>query len=170
MAKRSVAEGHMTEWVCKETGEVRYVREIDIKTTDKDFEKVWLAMLMSALDIVGSKKIDVLMYLLANRSKTDNMIIATQEKIADAVKTSRKTVNITLNELIDAKMLVRVALGVYRLSPELIWQGSYWSRMAIMGKFIDESEQKQLPLPLRQSQSGQTPTMNEEKTIAAAPC
>ena len=81
--QRELNEGKLTEWVNRETGEVRYVREIDVKTTDKDFDKIWLTLMMSALDIIGNKKIDVLKYFVENRNRSDNLIFATQDTISE---------------------------------------------------------------------------------------
>ena len=84
MTERTLNEGTLSEWVNRETGEIRYVREIDIKTTDKDFDKVWIALMMSALDVIGNKKIEILSYLVNNRNRSDNVIFATQDAISEA--------------------------------------------------------------------------------------
>lgn len=147
--QRELNEGKLTEWVNRETGEVRYVREIDVKTTDKDFDKIWLTLMMSALDIIGNKKIDVLKYFVENRNRSDNVIFATQDTISEKTGVSKKTVNTTIAELKKAKILSQVCPGAYRLSPGVIWRGSHFARMAIMAKFSEEQAEsgRQQPEP-----------------------
>ena len=86
-------------WINQETGEVRQVQEIEVKATDKGFDKVWLGMILAVLEIIGSKKIDVIKYLLENRSRTENTVTVSQHKIAKDVGVSVQTVNETMKKL-----------------------------------------------------------------------
>lgn len=125
-------------WINQETGEVRIVQEVDIKGTDKGFEKIWLGMILTMLDIVGGKKIDVIKYLLKNRNRTENTIFATQRKIAESLKVSTKTVTETMIALKKVELISQVTPGCYRINPAVIWRGSHVGRMAIMAKFSQE--------------------------------
>lgn len=126
------------EWINSETGEVRQVQEVDIKASDKGFDKIWLGLMLSVLDIIGGKKIEVMKYILDKRNRTDNTILATQEKIAEETKISKKTVNTTIAELKTAGLLIQIIPGLYRINPAMIWRGSHLGRMAIMAKFSEE--------------------------------
>lgn len=159
MTERTLNEGTLSEWINRETGEIRYVREIDIKTTDKDFDKVWIALMMSALDVIGNKKIEILSYLVNNRNRSDNVIFATQDAISEATGVSKKTVNVTISELKKAKLISQVCPGAYRLSPGIVWRGSHFARMAIMAKF--DQEQKAAETPARASE----PPNTEQATL-----
>lgn len=125
-------------WVNQETGEVRQVQEIEVKATDKGFDKVWLGMILAILDIIGSKKINVIKYLLENRSRTENTITVSQHKIAKDVGVSIQTVNETMKKLETADFIHRIVPGHYRINPAVIWRGSHMGRMAIMAKFSEE--------------------------------
>ena len=128
----------LERWVNEETGEVRYVQEVDIKSTDKGFEKIWLGMILAMLDIVGGKKKDVVSYIVSKRSRSENLIFATQRTISDETGVSIKTVTSTIQALKNAGILSQVTPGCYRISPAVIWRGSHLGRMAIMAKFSEE--------------------------------
>lgn len=128
----------LERWVNEETGEVRYVQEVDIKSTDKGFEKIWLGMILAMLDIVGGKKKDVVSYIVSKRSRSENLIFATQRTISDETGVSIKTVTSTIQALKNAGILSQVTPGCYRISPAVIWRGSHMGRMAIMAKFSEE--------------------------------
>lgn len=125
-------------WINQETGEVRQVQEIEVKATDKGFDKVWLGMILAVLEIIGSKKIDVIKYLLENRSRTENTVTVSQNKIAKDVGVSVQTVNDTMKKLEAADFIHRIVPGHYRINPAVIWRGSHMGRMAIMAKFSEE--------------------------------
>lgn len=125
-------------WINQETGEVRQVQEIEVKATDKGFDKVWLGMILAVLEIIGSKKIDVIKYLLENRSRTENTVTVSQHKIAKDVGVSVQTVNETMKKLEAADFIHRIVPGHYRINPAVIWRGSHMGRMAIMAKFSEE--------------------------------
>lgn len=125
-------------WINQETGEVRQVQEIEVKATDKGFDKVWLGMILAVLEIIGSKKIDVIKYILENRSRTENTITVSQNKIAKDVGVSVQTVNETMKRLESADFIHRIVPGHYRINPAVIWRGSHMGRMAIMAKFSEE--------------------------------
>ena len=129
----------LEKWVNEETGEVRYVQEIDVKTTDHGFEKIWLGMILAMLDIVGGKKKDVVSYIISKRSKAENVIFATQRTISNETGVSINTVTSTIQALKKAGILSQVTPGCYRISPAVIWRGSHLSRMAVMAKFSEET-------------------------------
>lgn len=144
----------LERWVNEETGEVRYVQEVDIKSTDKGFEKIWLGMILAMLDIVGGKKKDVVSYIVSKRSRSENLIFATQRTISDETGVSIKTVTSTIQALKNAGILSQVTPGCYRISPAVIWRGSHLGRMAIMAKF--DQEQKAAEAPARASEPPDT--------------
>ena len=141
-------------WINQETGEVREVQEIDVKATDVGFEKIWIGMILAVLDIVGGRKKDIVAYLVSNRVRSENIVFATQRKIAEDVNVSLKTVTETIQALKRQKIITQVTPGCYRINPGVIWRGSHLSRMAIMAKFSEETasetpeEAKTEPTPM----------------------
>ena len=125
-------------WVNQDTGEVRQVVPAEIKAVDKGFDKVWLGMILAVLGLFGNKRIDVVRYIIENRSRTENTITVSQKKISENTGVSIQTVNQTIKQLEKADFLHRVVPGHYRINPAVIWRGSHMGRMAIMAKFSEE--------------------------------
>lgn len=101
------------------------------ETTDINFDKIWLGNVLNALEDIGNKRIKIASYILSNRDKHNNYLIATQRDIADACGVSTRTVNRTLSALIDTNLIVAKA-GIYQVNPECIIQGGHNKRMAIL--------------------------------------
>jgi len=133
---RRVVVGH-DEYVNRRTGEVEEFAVVKATQADWDFEKIWLYRLVELLDLAGSAKIKVLMWMLKNRD-SENRVIATQGKIAKGADVSRKTVNTVLREMKEEKLIASPQSGVYRLDPSLIWKGKHHKRMNIMMVFEKE--------------------------------
>ena len=125
-------------WVNQDTGEVRQVVPTEIKAVDKGFDKVWLGMILAVLGLFGNKRIDVVRYIIENRSRTENTITVSQKKISEDTGVSIQTVNQTIKQLENADFLHRIVPGHYRINPAVIWRGSHMGRMAIMAKFSEE--------------------------------
>jgi len=136
---RQIVVGY-DEYVNQRTGEVEEFAVMRARQADWNFEKIWLFKLIELLDLVGSAKVQVLSWMLNNRDG-DNRVIATQAKIAEAVKVSRKTVNTLIVELKEEGLISVPQRGVYRLDPNLIWKGSHPKRMSILMQFEEEVEQ-----------------------------
>ena len=111
-------------------------------------------MILAMLDIVGGKKKDVVSYIVSKRSRSENLIFATQRTISDETGVSIKTVTSTIQALKNAGILSQVTPGCYRISPAVIWRGSHLGRMAIMAKF--DQEQKAAETPARASEPPDT--------------
>lgn len=101
------------------------------ETVDINFDKIWLASVMEALEQVGNKKIKVANYILNNRDKTTNYLIKTQREIAEECEVSLQTVSSTLKALESADMLIGKS-GIYQINPERIARGKHNKRMAIL--------------------------------------
>lgn len=158
-------------WINKRTGEVVEAITTVSDVTDRNFDKVWLGILLSALDIIGNRKMKVVRYLLENRSRTENTVTATQRLIADKTGVSIRTVNDTIRALREAGVLTQIIPSHYRINPSVVWRGSHHGRMAVMARFRDERDAVELPLPIENTVATHQPhTMNEEKTVATAPC
>ena len=77
----------------QETGEVVEVGHVELQERDANFEKIWLGHIIDAIDEIGSKKIEVLMWLFRNRN-ADNIVIATNKQIAEEDGSAAATVKL----------------------------------------------------------------------------
>lgn len=143
--RKKISDDGIQEWVNQLTGEVRYVQEIDVKCTDKGFEKVWLGALLSTLDILGNKKLKVVKALLEKKSRSDNTVtIKRQADLAKELGVSKQTVTDTFKALRDVNFIRQVVPGHYILNPSVIWRGSAGGRHAVMMKFNTSQQQAEL--------------------------
>lgn len=131
VATRSVKAG-TTQMVDPETGELTTVQHYEVKDVDINWNKVWLGHLLDVLEMVGSKKMQVISWLLEHRNTKTNEVVATQQLIMDELNLSKKTVNETFKALQEAGVIVKIRNGFWQLSPNFIWQGDNNKRMDIL--------------------------------------
>lgn len=137
--KRRVKAG-FTQVVDPKTGEMRNVQKYEIKDVDINWNKVWLGHLLDALEMVGNKKMQVVSWLLENRDKKTNEVIATQQEIIDSTGLSKKTIAETFKALQEAEVLIKIRNGRWQLSPNFIWNGDSENRMDILFSYQKEEE------------------------------
>lgn len=136
-AKRRIKAG-FKEVIDKKTGELKSIQHYEIKDVDINWNKVWLGHLLDALDMVGNKKMQVLSWLLENRDKKTNEVIATQQEIVEATGLSKKTIQDTFKALVTAGVIKKIRNGRWQLSPNFIWQGDNENRMDILFTYTRE--------------------------------
>jgi hypothetical protein len=119
------------QYINSETGLVEDFNVIKTEDTDFNFQKIWLAHLLEALDIVGNRKIKVLNWMLENKN-SENQILGTQREIAQSVSVSVPVVNETIKMLMSVKALKKVRNGVYVLNPDIMFKGYNQKRMNLL--------------------------------------
>lgn len=141
IGKKLVEIGHK-EYIDAETGEVRDFSVISMEDKDFNFQKIWLGHILEAIQEVGNAKMKVLMYLLANRNKSNNSIIKTAEKMGKEIGITRQTVSETLKILEQYNIIKRVTGAVY-LNPDVIFKGSKNKRMGVILEYhgIDDNDE-----------------------------
>lgn len=132
------------EWMNIETGEIKTFSIATREITDKNFYKVWLSDFISVYKIIGNKKVDVLSYILENINPSDNSFSRTIREIAEATKSSSRTVQDVINTLIEIDFLRRKRVAFYIINPEILVQGSYKKRVGLMIDYKEiENEEKE---------------------------
>lgn len=131
------------QYINEETGVVEDFNVIKTEDTDFNFQKIWLAHLLEALDIVGNRKIKVLNWMLENKNN-ENQILGTQREIAQSVSVSVPVVNETIKMLMSVKALKKVRNGVYVLNPDIMFKGYNQKRMNLLLQYekIEIHDQK----------------------------
>lgn len=122
-----------------ETGELEPVEMKVInqeweKGKDQGFMKIWLGHIMSALDEIGNKKLEVVKFILENMDKNMNVLIMTQKEIAEEVGVSSRTVNRTIKALEQSNFLT-AKTGAYYINPNVILRGTREKRLNILYKY-----------------------------------
>lgn len=122
------------EYINAETGELESFSVTSIEDRDFNFHKVWMRNFISTLDIVGNQKTRLCMWIVDHINK-ENQLIGTLRGIADSSGMSLETVRVTMKILLDADFLRRVQNGVYIVNPDIVYKGSYGSRMNILNQY-----------------------------------
>jgi predicted transcriptional regulator len=125
-------------YINADTGEILETTVIE-KEVDRDFNfhKIWLNDLMSVLNLIGGKKLDILKYLLSEMRTQDNTISVTYTKIQEKLNTSRKTIAETMKILQEANFITKVQNGLYMVNPDVIVKGNGKKRDALMIKYVE---------------------------------
>lgn len=122
-----------------ETGEILEAQTLVKTAGDADFHKIWLHHILEAVDEVGNAKMRVLMWLLSNADK-QNQIWATKDEIATATGVGRATITRLLSALRDADIVTETRRSVWRLNPDVVFKGTHDRRMSVLIKYQDESQ------------------------------
>ena len=122
-------------YVNKVTGEEIVTQEVLMEDRDANFQKIWLGHVLEALEMVGNKKVKVMMWLMSNRD-VNNIIIGTQRFIATKCNVSLPVVNEAINLLIGINfMKMGTVQGTYILNPDAVFQGSKNSRLNVLLRY-----------------------------------
>ena len=91
---------------------------------------------------VGNAKMKVLMWLL-KKADANNQIAASLREIAKETGTSVATTQRLMNALLEANVLVRNGrYGLWRLNPDVVFQGSHRGRMNVLVSYRDERQRE----------------------------
>lgn len=114
-----------------ETGEMINTLQIENKGKDINFNKIFIGHIIEAVEAIGNKKVEVLMYLFSVKN-SDNQIIKTQAEMEKETKISRKTISDTLKVLREHNVIKKKSSSVYQLNPNAIFKGQGKKRMDIL--------------------------------------
>ena len=125
-------------YINADTGEILETTVIE-KEVDRDFNfhKIWLNDLMSVLNLIGGKKLDILKYLLSEMRTQDNTISVTYRQIEKELNTSQKTIAETMKILQEANFITKVQNGLYMVNPDVIVKGKSGKKDALMIKYVE---------------------------------
>lgn len=161
MKKKETAINRRT-LIDQDTGEVVEATEIvqSREMKDEGFDKVWIGHIMTIIEELGNAKMKVIGWMISNRDRRNNRIIATQQDIANGCGVSRQTVVTTISALKKDNIISKYRNGVYRLNPDLVFYGSPEKRLNILYKYKDETEKKDASA---QNLNGSAPKQNQKE-------
>lgn len=126
------------EFINRDTGEIVEMLVVDKNVLrDRLFHKVWLFELTEVLELIGSKKLVVLSYIIENID-SENKVLLTIDKIVKEAKVSRQTAHDVIKILLKANFLSRIQVGAYRINPEIIAWGNSNRRKNLLIKYEEE--------------------------------
>jgi DNA-binding transcriptional ArsR family regulator len=124
------------------TGEEFNVPVVYQEATDTNFEKIWLAHILTSLNELGNKKIQILSYLFKKKIVPHNIVTKTLQEIATETGISYPTVSETI-QILEKNKLIKRKTGIIYLSPSMIFKGTHDSRMRIMFEFRNIGAEKE---------------------------
>lgn len=125
-----ITQEEQREFVDTETGEV-FKASLIIKNDD-NFFKVYLHDLAGIYGLTQNRQVDVINYILTNMNDKTNLLSASYEEIATAIKVSKTTVKEVFRKLIKAKAITRVRNAVYMVNPGIISKGKTSKQYRLM--------------------------------------
>jgi DNA-binding transcriptional regulator YhcF (GntR family) len=140
------------QYINRATGNVEDFNVIRSEDADFDFDKLWTAQILLAIDEFGNQKTKLLLHLIKNRERSNNAVIKTIVELAEETGMNKNTVLATLKILQKHKIITRKS-GVVFISPNVVFRGSHSNRMRVLIDYqnvqsneeeIEELEPKQL--------------------------
>jgi len=107
---------------------------------DFNFHKIWINDLVGILEIIGTKKLSIIKWLLGNMNNTDNTIYFTQRGLSKELKISLPVINETIKLLIENNFMTKIQNGVYRINPDIIVKGGTNKRINLAIIYKEERE------------------------------
>ena len=123
-----------TTWVCQQTGEIVEAAEILKPIGRRGFMITYLETLIDMIEVMGSARMKVVKYILANMDTSSNTLIATTREIADKLGTSTKTVTESLKLMENCKLITR-RTGIIMINPKLLHKGNENKERALLTRF-----------------------------------
>lgn len=118
------------EFVDTETGEV-FTANLVVKNDD-NFFKIYLHDLAGIYGLTQNRQVDVINYILTNMNEKTNLLNASYDEIATAIKVSKTTVKEVFRKLISAGAITRVRNAVYMVNPGIISKGKTSKQYRLM--------------------------------------
>lgn len=135
------------KYMDRNTGETFDAKVVNLKQEDADFQKIWVAQILAAAEELSSSRLKLVMYLVAESSKNQNMIEVTIRDLASRLSMSATTVTKTLRTL-EKKNIITRRPGFIFVNPDIVYKGAYHKRMNILLRY----ERTKLPLTAEQEQ------------------
>lgn len=130
-------------YINQSTGEAHEMQVMSIEERDANFHKLWLGHIVEALDMLGSKKLKIVTYIMQNLN-SENLFIMTYRKLEKTLGVSRPTIVETFKSLQEANFLKRVQNGVYQVNPDVIFKGGKSKRLNVLIQYQNlEDEEKE---------------------------
>lgn len=134
-----VKEQKLLQEINPDTGElIGEVHRVDVVVKEVPrigFAITYLSSIISLIDSVGNKKMQVVKYILRNMD-SNNILTQTVREVAKGSGCSVQTVNDTLKMLEQADIIARKT-GVIMLSPKLVHKGNVKKERYLMAKFVE---------------------------------
>lgn len=122
------------QWVNTKTGEIIEVDKVEKLVKRNNFMITYMTYMLDLFELLGTKKMKLVKYLLENMDKGNNIIVKTTRELAEETGISKPVIIETLKLLETNGPIVRKT-GVIMLNPKLIHRGSNQKEKYLLTKF-----------------------------------
>ncbi len=130
-------------WINQRTGEIIEASQVVKKTERNGFMITYLSAIINLIDSFGTKRMEVVKYILNNMDKSNNILLITNRELAKKTGVSLDTVTKTLKSLRDSK-IIKTKTGIIMVNPKLIHKGDKNKESYLLMKFSElEYEKKE---------------------------
>lgn len=143
-------------YINSRTGEIEEMNVVSIEERDANFHKIWLSHIIQSIELLGNQKIK-LAFWIVDQLDRENKLTMTYRQIAEKSGISYKTVQRTMEILIDCNFLTKINSGAYRVNPDVLFRGGKTERLNVLFKY--KAEQMQNANIVSENESN---TLNEE--------
>lgn len=116
------------------TGELHEMQVVEVEERDSNFLKLWVSSILLAVDSLSSKKLKVVLWLVAEAGRNRNVVMLNTREMAAAIGVSRSTLIETLRVL-EQHDIIRRKTGIVFLSPEVVFKGSHNGRLEVLTRY-----------------------------------
>lgn len=126
-------------YINEETGEKVDIEKRVIKRNG--FMITYLDNLLKILDATGSKKAIVIKFILKRMSKSENILIITEDELAKKTKVSKFTVCETLKTL-EKNNIIKRRKGALMVNPLVLHRGNEGKQKELHRKYLEFNKEK----------------------------
>lgn len=128
------------QFVDYETGELQEFNVISQEEQDNNFDKFWISQVMFAIEEFGSKKMEILLYLIQKRERANNTVLKTVAEIAEETGINKNTIVTTL-KILERHQIIKRKTGIIFISPDVIFRGGHAKRMNILIQYREVEQE-----------------------------
>lgn len=126
-------------WVNQRTGETIEADQVVKQTGRNGFMITYLSAIISLIEVLGNKKMQVVKYILSNMDKSNNLLLITTVELSQKSKVSRQVVSDTL-KILESHDIITRKIGVIMINPNLVHRGSNQKEKYLLTKFQELKE------------------------------
>jgi DNA-binding transcriptional regulator YhcF (GntR family) len=115
----------------RRTGEFEDFNVVRVEDADFNFDKFWVSQILTAIDEFGNQKVKLLLFLIQNRERSNNVVIKTIRELEKLTGISKDTISKTL-KILEQNGIIKRKTGVIFLSPNVVFKGTHLNRRRIL--------------------------------------
>jgi len=134
LGENAIIKAGIGRWQNLETGEIVEASEITKKIGRQGFMITYLSAIISLIEFLGNKKMQVVKYILTNMEKANNVLVITTKELSIKSRVSEKTVIETL-KILERANIIRRRTGAIMVNSDLVHRGNENKEKVLIARF-----------------------------------